>query len=144
MKRHDRQNAPALPSELIELLLTSLLRKPKLDCLREPEPIVRVLKVVSRHGMPALTKQLLWEFARIDMDLASRIGDLDAQVHAQLEQAAAWPPGAVYSKGHHDDDAVDEASAQGHVDVFAWWLKSGVIFNYSESAMDGASGTLLY
>ncbi|ORZ38173.1 hypothetical protein BCR44DRAFT_307315 [Catenaria anguillulae PL171] len=57
--------------------LTYSLRKTMLDCLWEPEPILQVLNVVPRNKMPKLTKQLLWDFAWIGMDLASRFGDLD-------------------------------------------------------------------
>ncbi|ORZ38176.1 hypothetical protein BCR44DRAFT_33974 [Catenaria anguillulae PL171] len=157
--------APPLPSELIELLLTCLLRKTKLDCLWEPEPILQVLNVVSRNEMPNLTKQLLWDFAWIDMDVASRIGDLSLlkfmldwskRPNGRLLQYTTDAITHASGSAHiHVLDwwffesnvwicwtvqAVDKASAQGHVSVLDWWFKSGLKLKYSEQAMDSASG----
>lgn len=61
------------------------------------------------------------------MDLASKNGDL-----LLLQQLAL-------SQDSYTSDAMDLASANGHVEILEWWKQSGLELKYTQNAMDSAS-----
>ncbi|ORZ35782.1 hypothetical protein BCR44DRAFT_35423 [Catenaria anguillulae PL171] len=126
---------PLLTLNLVELVLAVAIQQAAIASRWNPTAVAQPLNALDRSTSPLLTKVALIQLPHIDMDFATKVGDIDL-----LRFMLVWSnqPGGRPIYYHRP---IFEAMRAGHLRTLDWWIdESGLFLQWDENAIEQACG----